>query len=694
MKQINVSELKPGEVLAKPVLFRGNILLDIGTVLTEEYIKSLKKRGISYVYIEDSDSEILSDEIDDIVDLSSDTLIDELISQLKSFDPSKDKIDVFYDIIDEIGNLKNPKAISVLESLLKKIPDWADEKKVKIHILKALSKIPADSDIGHIFILEFKKENPFEVKLEALNAISKKNNNDYIYPLLSTIKDLDTSLSLKLSDVLINFDLNSLAQNAIMVLDESDDAERKKIINVLKDVLPDDVITYFYKRYLKMDFNNDSKKINEKIKITAKAEDIFQKEPVSRIKTDEISDLAKFDESKFKFRKEDEIRKPKIKKIEVFKPEDEKNLKIAFQRIYNESVNNVQELMQDFRKGAIINENILEEIISKLIIQIKKAPKNVFELILNNTINNYILSHSLNTVYLSLLLGILKNMGEDDLVILGLGSLLHDVGMVKVDLIWNEPRKLNEDERFLIAKHTILGIDSISMSTKFPKDVAYVAYQHHERLDGSGYPKGRKKNLISEYSQIVGLCDVFCAMLSSRVYRRAYTLPEVINYFMYKEPQKYNMDYFKLLLGYIQKYVDPEIINKAEKLSNEKAPKIMVIDDQNDITSLIKEILEHKNFSVITFNNPKLALESYRIEKPDLIIVDLMMPEMGGFEVCKYIRGLPNGNNKPIIVLTVKKDKTSVIKAMQYKVSAYIAKPFDHNEFLNKICSILDRREH
>ena len=68
MKHVTIDDIKPGDVLARPVLFRGSILLDIGTVLTEEYIRSLKKRDISSVYIEDSGAETDGSDIDELVD--------------------------------------------------------------------------------------------------------------------------------------------------------------------------------------------------------------------------------------------------------------------------------------------------------------------------------------------------------------------------------------------------------------------------------------------------------------------------------------------------------------------------------------------------------------------------------------------------------------------------------------------------
>ncbi len=109
-----------------------------------------------------------------------------------------------------------------------------------------------------------------------------------------------------------------------------------------------------------------------------------------------------------------------------------------------------------------------------------------------------------------------------------LAALVHDLGKISVPAeILNKPGRLNEHEFSLIKDHPRVGYEIIK-TIEFPWPVAEIIYQHHERLDGSGYPQGLKNGQIHPMARILAVADVVEAMLSHRPYRSAFSPQEVI----------------------------------------------------------------------------------------------------------------------------------------------------------------------
>ncbi|MBR8831796.1 MAG: Response regulator PleD [Chroococcopsis gigantea SAG 12.99] len=117
---------------------------------------------------------------------------------------------------------------------------------------------------------------------------------------------------------------------------------------------------------------------------------------------------------------------------------------------------------------------------------------------------------------------------------------------------------------------------------------------------------------------------------------------------------------------------------------------ILVVDDVNKNLQLIIEILDEAGYSTTFANSGKQAIERVRNASPDLILLDLMMPEMNGLEVCKYLRGQIVYELIPIIFLTASNEKEYLLKAFEYGAVDYITKPFNSKELLARIKTHID----
>lgn len=143
---------------------------------------------------------------------------------------------------------------------------------------------------------------------------------------------------------------------------------------------------------------------------------------------------------------------------------------------------------------------------------------------------DYLYCHVVNVCLLSIEIGLGLGYERSRLVELGIASFLHDIGITKYMDIINKSEKLNEEDYNKVKEHPKYGIEILNKLDKgFPKGVFDVVEQEHERIDGSGYPKGTKDDEIAEYAQIVGLVDVYEAMIHKRPYRNKHTPSETIN---------------------------------------------------------------------------------------------------------------------------------------------------------------------
>lgn len=136
--------------------------------------------------------------------------------------------------------------------------------------------------------------------------------------------------------------------------------------------------------------------------------------------------------------------------------------------------------------------------------------------------DSYIFTHSLNVTLYSLAVGMELKLKPQQLEAIGLGALMHDIGKVAVPKeILLKPGKLTNDEFELIKTHASEGFEILRNTDSVPLLVAHCAFQHHERMDGSGYPRGIRESEIHDYAKIIAVADVFDAVTSNRVYRPA-----------------------------------------------------------------------------------------------------------------------------------------------------------------------------
>jgi PAS domain S-box-containing protein len=133
----------------------------------------------------------------------------------------------------------------------------------------------------------------------------------------------------------------------------------------------------------------------------------------------------------------------------------------------------------------------------------------------------------------SYLLATLYGLSQDEASLLRQASPMHDIGKVGIpDSVLNKPGRFNDDEREIMNTHAQLGYDMLKHSNRdILKAAATVAYEHHEKWDGSGYPRGLKGEEIHIFGRITAIADVFDALGHDRVYKKAWELEKILELF-------------------------------------------------------------------------------------------------------------------------------------------------------------------
>jgi len=117
--------------------------------------------------------------------------------------------------------------------------------------------------------------------------------------------------------------------------------------------------------------------------------------------------------------------------------------------------------------------------------------------------------------------------------------------------------------------------------------------------------------------------------------------------------------------------------------------KILVVDDDIHATTLFKTILTAKGYEAIIVNDSATAVQVANTTNPALIILDLMMPEPNGFEVCKMLRADPKFSQTPIVIFTAMGDNESKETALEIGADEYLTKPFRVEDLMHKIQNLI-----
>ena len=195
----------------------------------------------------------------------------------------------------------------------------------------------------------------------------------------------------------------------------------------------------------------------------------------------------------------------------------------------NEIVQNAHQALEEIRVGkyveteqikykvlALLDECCMHKDIQPLFVAMQRC-------------NDYLFKHAVCGYFFAMMLGLSMGIEGKRLRELGLGTLLRDVGMITISpAILNKPGSLTPEEMAIVKKHPEKGYELLQRNPDISLSAASCALQHHERYDGSGYPRGIQGSSIHEFAQIAAIADIYSSMTANTPYRRALTVYETL----------------------------------------------------------------------------------------------------------------------------------------------------------------------
>jgi len=245
---------------------------------------------------------------------------------------------------------------------------------------------------------------------------------------------------------------------------------------------------------------------------------------------------------------------------EAFEIKKSKESLAELKKTYEDMVLHLMLIMDEIRAGKTVAERKLASL-AEIITDILRADNNMLLSLVHifsylGKQEDFLYAHSVNASILATNLGLAFGYGRSELINLCVSSLVHDLGYLKLPQeIINKPSKLTKEEFNHVKKHTIFGIELLSQIEGIPECATDVVHQHHEKVDGSGYPDGKRGDEISDYAKIVAIAEVYEAITHPRPYRREKIIPyQAVKTIVQEEKNSFAPEFVKVFLNSISPY--------------------------------------------------------------------------------------------------------------------------------------------
>lgn len=192
----------------------------------------------------------------------------------------------------------------------------------------------------------------------------------------------------------------------------------------------------------------------------------------------------------------------------------------AAKRIFTDSVRYARSFMGDARLGRPIDFVSSGTMIDSMIESVSRNAAALLSLSKLRVNDEYTFSHCINVSLLSVLFGRYLGLDREGLRLLGFAGLFHDLGKARMpEGVLNKPGKLTEEEFAIMKRHPAEGFLMMRKDKRIAPEVLRGALEHHEKFDGTGYPRALAGDQISAFARIIGVVDVYDALTSVRVYK-------------------------------------------------------------------------------------------------------------------------------------------------------------------------------
>jgi HD-GYP domain-containing protein (c-di-GMP phosphodiesterase class II) len=239
------------------------------------------------------------------------------------------------------------------------------------------------------------------------------------------------------------------------------------------------------------------------------------------------------------------IKDLKYQYVYIMEPGDEEQAPANLEPLREETLFQARRLIKKYfaliKQNKTIEISGIKSVIGEIVDQIIRNPNIVYNMVDIRSHDDYTYAHSVNVCVISIMIGVVLNLNRKQLETLGMGAILHDIGKILIDhKILNKPTKLEPLESELVRRHAKDGYEMLRKKDDINFLASHIVLQHHEREDGSGYPRGLTGKRIHIFSKIVAVADAYDAMTSNRVYQKEITSLQAIEEIKREASRKFN----------------------------------------------------------------------------------------------------------------------------------------------------------
>lgn len=265
--------------------------------------------------------------------------------------------------------------------------------------------------------------------------------------------------------------------------------------------------------------------------------------------------------------------------------EEKENNESSFIESYLKTVQSYKQLFKNWQAGSPIEVSRVRELVIPLFHKAMENPSELFLLHHYSTKGDYLFHHAISVGLFSGYLAKKLNYEQGDVLQITMAGSLVDCGMAKIPpKILEKKTSLTSNEFNEVRRHPVYSLQMLQNSSILKEAVKYAILQHHERLDGSGYPSGKKGQSPHAFSRIVAVADVYHAMTSERNYRKKQSPFKVMEMILHDDFGKFDIGVVKTLLSGITNFS----IGSKVKLSNGYTAEIIFVESSAPTRPMVK----------------------------------------------------------------------------------------------------------
>lgn len=309
----------------------------------------------------------------------------------------------------------------------------------------------------------------------------------------------------------------------------------------------------------------------------------------------------------------------------------EEELPVAKQ-VYQAAKTIVQNAMHDTRLGRAINADAVSRVVSEMTDSVFRNPDALSSLSRLKRFDEYTFYHSVNTALLAMSLGRKLGFDRSALHVTGVGTLLHDIGKMKIPLeVLNKPGRFEAHEMEIVKQHVLRGVEVLASTTGLGDSYIQPALEHHERVNGAGYPHRRAKQEISQFGLITAIVDIYDAMTSDRCYHKGRPAHEILQ-LLYRLSLEGHLD-----STLVQHFIQVVGVYPVGSIVELNTGETSIVKQINHHVPLAPIILIVKSAGNTLLSRPREQNLSSQVETPHRSITAILEPHQTGIDPTLYL---------------------------------------------------------